>query len=924
MNHDINPKDLEELLNMGADHTQAVKALKICKTKTEAIEYLFPSPVKKMQPRSSIDDLAQAIQNSLKEVDSEYELLDISNPESIFRTEMIPVGLKNIGNTCYFNSLMQTYFMIPKFIKEILSFQSDNVEPSEDNEVKRASIGLIKELQRLFGSMIIGNRKFIDPSKVLDCLVDDSGNKVIIGDQKDVGEFNMNLIARIEEGLKSANNASAGRQSIPDLNSIEHSGINIDGLVSQLFYAKQHEIVTAKEVDGQKLIFENIAIFGQLNLDVNKKELYRAWEDVYHTMIEEYATPSGHKTFAIQEVWPEKLPGILLFQIQRVRYDPTSKQSIKVNTPFTFPCTIVGDRFLLKNKPRYLLIREQVLLIKTEIARLEKELLDIENYQNSDKSLVNILTQVSLFLDTQLYSIIPPNKKTIDSNILNVPEDSLNNCQKVLDNYRNLVDNHRVKLKEQLTKLEEELERLYDAPELKEYEYFLHSILIHEGKAETGHYYAYIYDSEENVWRKYSDTLIKNVSFEEVMRDAVGGYGEASAYCLIYIHKSFKENHGKIHKDKDEDDCSSTNRLEKYATYLQNTVNAEVLEENAKLIREIANFKAKMLVDRIKTLYDDRFSMIIAWSADNSYSEKKADIINFVMLLRMNKLESLSRWVLLNICVKEITGKTIEQIKSDLLLYNKIDLMLCRYTFGPKSLELLEMDQKHLSEYFYKFQSKYYHARISMYILDSLIKEDLLVAFQASMHQIEKINDINDEYQRVPLDARKVIALRLTSFINGCTYDKEILQAVYWAKHLVFVISTIDDKSFNTLINNRIITTQQYIKKYLPNYYNVDIKQEFEEILKKFNSIVPNPSFPIEIIDEELSNLLIADVDPYQWMDHYNSIAWEYSKLLRRYEESFMYDWARLLKKIQERAGLSEQEFKEIERKNGIVEKIMW
>ena len=29
------------------------------------------------------------------------------------RIEEVPVGLKNVGNTCYFNSFMQAFFFLP-------------------------------------------------------------------------------------------------------------------------------------------------------------------------------------------------------------------------------------------------------------------------------------------------------------------------------------------------------------------------------------------------------------------------------------------------------------------------------------------------------------------------------------------------------------------------------------------------------------------------------------------------------------------------------------------------------------------------------------------------------------------------------------------------------------------------------------------
>lgn len=71
-------------------------------------------------------EMNQAIMLSLKENlqtgPSTYEPLD---PEHRQRTDGVPVGLMNVGNTCYFNSLMQTYFMIPQLVREVLNFNPD-------------------------------------------------------------------------------------------------------------------------------------------------------------------------------------------------------------------------------------------------------------------------------------------------------------------------------------------------------------------------------------------------------------------------------------------------------------------------------------------------------------------------------------------------------------------------------------------------------------------------------------------------------------------------------------------------------------------------------------------------------------------------------------------------------------------------------
>ena len=52
-----------------------------------------------------------------------YEPLPI---EQRRREEMVPVGLKNIGNTCYFNSILQVYFNMPEFVNAIFKFEDDD------------------------------------------------------------------------------------------------------------------------------------------------------------------------------------------------------------------------------------------------------------------------------------------------------------------------------------------------------------------------------------------------------------------------------------------------------------------------------------------------------------------------------------------------------------------------------------------------------------------------------------------------------------------------------------------------------------------------------------------------------------------------------------------------------------------------------
>jgi ubiquitin carboxyl-terminal hydrolase 25/28 len=45
------------------------------------------------------------------------------------REKDLPVGLRNIGSTCYFNSLLQVYYSMPQFVTTILNFKDEDEKP---------------------------------------------------------------------------------------------------------------------------------------------------------------------------------------------------------------------------------------------------------------------------------------------------------------------------------------------------------------------------------------------------------------------------------------------------------------------------------------------------------------------------------------------------------------------------------------------------------------------------------------------------------------------------------------------------------------------------------------------------------------------------------------------------------------------------
>lgn len=69
--------------------------------------------------------------------------------------------------------------------------------------------------------------------------------------------------------------------------------------------------------------------------------------------------------------------------------------------------------------------------------------------------------------------------------------------------------------------------------------YHLHAILVHDGSAESGHYYSFVFDREKKQWFKFNDHLVSPVDEEQVMKESEGGQlnSHKVAYMLIYINE---------------------------------------------------------------------------------------------------------------------------------------------------------------------------------------------------------------------------------------------------------------------------------------------------------------------------------------------------------------------------------------------------
>ena len=102
-------------------------------------------------------------------------------------------------------------YTVPTFVRAILTADVKLEEEKKGNDSKngpggidtqiekrlKASKKLVFETKKLFATLALSDKKYTDPSAVLQSIVDDYGNPIQIGEQKDIGEFNSTFLSRI-------------------------------------------------------------------------------------------------------------------------------------------------------------------------------------------------------------------------------------------------------------------------------------------------------------------------------------------------------------------------------------------------------------------------------------------------------------------------------------------------------------------------------------------------------------------------------------------------------------------------------------------------------------------------------------------------------------------------------------------------------
>ncbi|KAM6970391.1 ubiquitin carboxyl-terminal hydrolase 25 isoform 2-T2 [Aplochiton taeniatus] len=507
---------------------------------------------------------------------------DSPNPHDRKRMENCPVGLKNVGNTCWFSAVIQSLFNLLEFQRLVLHYSPPaRVQDLPRNQKEHRNLPFMQELRNLFSLMVGSKRKYVDPSRAVEILKDAFKSSE---SQQDVSEFTHKLLDWLEDAFQMK--AEEDREGEKPKNPMV-----------ELFYGR---FLAVGVFEGKK--FENTEMFGQYPLQVNGfKDLHECLEAA---MIEgeiESLHSADNSAKSGQEHWFTELPPVLTFELSRFEFNQALGRPEKIHNKLEFPSMLYMDRYMDRNREITRIKREEIRRLKEHLTLLQQRLERYLSYGSGPKRFpladvlqyamefasskpvctspvedidtaappggttgqqlpsastaeqsssgppdVQALAQSASAPSAQPQQRVPLHKPFTQSRLppdlpmhpapRHITDEELRVLEGCLHRWRSEVENDTRDLQGSISRLHRTIELMYADKSMMQVPYRLHAVLVHEGQANAGHYWAYIYDPHQRRWMKYNDISVTKSSWEELVRDSFGGYRNASAYCLMYIN----------------------------------------------------------------------------------------------------------------------------------------------------------------------------------------------------------------------------------------------------------------------------------------------------------------------------------------------------------------------------------------------------
>ncbi|KFY81977.1 hypothetical protein V498_08669 [Pseudogymnoascus sp. VKM F-4517 (FW-2822)] len=326
--------------------------------------------------------------------------------------------------------------------------------------------------------------------------------KLYFGAQQDVTEVIGNVIFRLQCAIKPTRiDPKFGEQ--------------IDVVRETFFGANAVHLKKADSYDVKIEDWANIIVFPGLD---GERDIYEALDVVFDEQIVEIDNATATQFASINS-----LPPIVQIQIQRTAFDPATQQASKNQNRIVFDETIYLDRYMEDEK--VLQRRRDAWVWKNRIRLLEarQKALQVTELGVPVEGALHATKEFLQSLEEEEASDI-----VVNPDLASTLEERANEVSNELEAISKEMSSLKLKLQEQFT-------------DLRQHRYRLQAVFIHRGTNAYGHYWIYIYDFAQDIWREYND---ERVSIVEDRTRIFGqpGTGGATPYYLVYVRDEDKND----------------------------------------------------------------------------------------------------------------------------------------------------------------------------------------------------------------------------------------------------------------------------------------------------------------------------------------------------------------------------------------------
>ncbi|KAG1179576.1 hypothetical protein G6F71_000942 [Rhizopus microsporus] len=525
-------------------HQDKLRMIAIAKNSTELIEFLKTE--KGITSATSIESIQQ--------------IMGVPSHMLTAPTSPVPVGLNNIGNTCYFNSLLQYYFTLLPFRQTMMNnemyIEDENSEPKkiggievDQLEIKRAK-RFVELLKTLFVNLQYTSERAISPEYDLAymALLNERDQQ---GDDTNSTDTDKEAITKDTEEVEYEATDNASLSSTPaDAPPSYDEVVNKTDVIMEektptkpkerpsvdaMMFGKQQDVTEcmgnvmylveaalkpiSKTEDGEQVddmirqLFygkarQIISYCDDTTLKVIKKEMEEDFSHVIVDASEGKDLYDGLDEYFFENQLESFQGGHEATRQVSVKSFPPVLQILVQRVQFDRATANVykSNAYIQFDKTIYLDRYmddnfERLKDKRTEVAKWRREYEAYKQQIGKYKKFKTCQLPVPDLLEAT-YKILEEFKSEWSTEERDKYEIALQLLEKEAKETKKIIEEGTEKMKS----IKSDIRNQYK--DYKQIEYKLHAVFIHQGQANYGHYWIYILDHQQNQWWKYNDSLV--------------------------------------------------------------------------------------------------------------------------------------------------------------------------------------------------------------------------------------------------------------------------------------------------------------------------------------------------------------------------------------------------------------------------------